>query len=180
MLSANGLDPFSKLQARQLDRCFDSEQTRRVVQDNGPEAPLLHTACRQELFKSTLRSYSELSHLNLVNWRAWTRSVIDAPAFSTLYGSPNPEHVLQQGQPVHLCPPPKDIVPPELVTKVQERAERVAAQLGLSGLACLHGFVNADTGELKVVDVDTSPPLHPGSAIYAQVRLSSSFSTCLA
>lgn len=71
---------------------------------------------------------------------------------------------------MHLCPPPEHIMPPDLVTKVQERVEKVAWQLGLSGLASLHGYINADTGELKVMDVDTSPPLHSASPLYAQVR----------
>ena len=58
---------------------------------------------------------------------------------------------------------------PDLVTKVQEKAERVAQQLELSGLASLHGFINADTGDLKVMDIDTAPPLHPASPVFAQV-----------
>lgn len=60
---------------------------------------------------------------------------------------------------------------PAVVTKVQEKAERVAQQLELSGLASLQGFVNADTGDLKVIDIDTAPPLHAGSPIYRQVSL---------
>lgn len=58
------------------------------------------------------------------------------------------------------------------MTSVQERAEYVARQLDLSGLASLQGYINADTGELRVVDIDTSPPLHAGSHIWAQVLLS--------
>ena len=60
---------------------------------------------------------------------------------------------------------------PALVTKVQEKAERVAQQLELSGLASLQGFVNADTGDLKVIDIDTAPQLHQGSPVFAQVSL---------
>ena len=73
---------------------------------------------------------------------------------------------------MHLCPPPEHIISPALVTRVQEKAERVAQQLELSGLASLQGYVNADTGDLKVVDIDTAPPLHPGSPVFAQVCLS--------
>ena len=70
---------------------------------------------------------------------------------------------------MRLCPPPEDLVLPSIVTKIQEKAERVAQQLGLSGLANLEGYINAETGEVKVIDIDTAPALHLASPIFAQV-----------
>lgn len=78
---------------------------------------------------------------------------------------------LQPGEAVWLCPPPSDIMASSLVTRVQEKAERVAQQLGLSGLASLQGYINADSGDLRVIDVDTSPPLQASSTIFAQVSI---------
>lgn len=46
----------------------------------------------------------------------------------------------------------------------------LAVGLGLRSIAQLDGFVNADTGELIVRDVKTSPALTDGSPLLQQVR----------
>ena len=47
----------------------------------------------------------------------------------------------------------------------------VARQLGLSGYACLEGFMNADTGSLTVMEVTTNPPLDSSSTFLTQVTV---------
>jgi hypothetical protein len=51
----------------------------------------------------------------------------------------------------------------------QKCAEALAVGLGLRSIAQLDGFVNADTGELIVRDVKTSPALTDGSPLLQQV-----------
>lgn len=55
------------------------------------------------------------------------------------------------------------------MTSLQEQAEQIAQLVGLSGVANIQGFVNADTGELSVQNVDTVPSLHSGCLIFKQV-----------
>ena len=86
---------------------------------------------------------------------------------SLAYGT----HDVQLGQPVRLCPPPPHIVAPDVLASVQERAEVVARQLGLSGYACLEGFMNADTGSLTVMEVTTLPALDSSSTFLTQVNV---------
>ena len=80
-------------------------------------------------------------------------------------------HLLQPGDPVNLCPPPEHIIEPRTLAGIQERAEIVALNLGLSGFATLDGFVNADTGNLTVLEVNSLPALDPGSILFSQARL---------
>ena len=100
----------------------------------------------------------------------WLLCAADVPSWgysSLAYGTCD----VQLGQPVRLCPPPPHIVGPEVLASVQERAEVVARQLGLSGYACLEGFMNADTGSLTVMEVTALPPLDSSSTFLTQVTV---------
>lgn len=78
----------------------------------------------------------------------------------------------QLGDKVPLCPPPVDLLSPEILTAIQEKAEIVATELKLAGLASIRGYVNTDTGSLTVLDVNTVPDLTTGSLIFKQVSTS--------
>ena len=69
-------------------------------------------------------------------------------------------------------PPPVDLLSPEILTAIQEKAEIVATELKLAGLASIRGYVNTDTGSLTVLDVNTVPDLTTGSLIFKQVSTS--------
>ena len=83
----------------------------------------------------------------------------------------------QLGDKVPLCPPPVDLLSPEILTAIQEKAEIVATELKLAGLASIRGYVNTDTGSLTVLDVNTVPDLTTGSLIFKQVSTSFSEAT---
>lgn len=67
-----------------------------------------------------------------------------------------------------VTPPPPHVLAPEVVAAAQGCAVAIALGLGLRSLAAVDGFVNADTGELVVLDVKPFPSLADGSPLWQQ------------
>jgi hypothetical protein len=57
----------------------------------------------------------------------------------------------------------------EAVSSARVRLEIVADRLGLSGAAEVWAYMHAETGELVISDVSTTPDLSPGALIFRQV-----------
>lgn len=68
-----------------------------------------------------------------------------------------------------LTPPPPTLVLAEAVSSARVRLEIVADRLGLSGAAEVWAYMHAETGELVISDVSTTPDLSPGALIFRQV-----------
>ncbi|WIA08499.1 hypothetical protein OEZ85_007934 [Tetradesmus obliquus] len=74
-----------------------------------------------------------------------------------------------EGSRQQFTPPPQHILPAAAVEAVQAFAVALADGLGLRSIAAVDGFVNVDSGELVVLDVQQLPDLANGSAILQQV-----------
>jgi D-alanine-D-alanine ligase-like ATP-grasp enzyme len=74
------------------------------------------------------------------------------------------------GRRVHITPAPPHVVPPAAAAALREHAAELGEHLGLRGLAQLDGFVNAETGDIIVLDARAFPKLADGHPLLQQVR----------
>lgn len=65
-----------------------------------------------------------------------------------------------------LTPPPPTLASPEAVRSARVRLEIVADRLALAGAAQISAYMHAETGELVVADVCTTPDLSPGALAF--------------
>lgn len=75
------------------------------------------------------------------------------------------------GTGVNLTPPPVPPlghVRPEAITAARRRIERIAEVLGLDGYARVDAFMQVDSGELVLIEVNTLPGLTPSTVIFHQ------------
>eukprot|EP00775_Hariotina_reticulata_P002565 gene2565-2867_t len=75
-----------------------------------------------------------------------------------------------QGEKHQLTPPPEHIVPAAALEAAKNFAVVLADGLGLRSIASVQGFVNVDTGEMVVLDVNPFPHLTDGSCLLQQVQ----------
>ncbi|XP_002983726.2 uncharacterized protein LOC9643966 [Selaginella moellendorffii] len=79
------------------------------------------------------------------------------------------EEKFQGGTGVNLTPPPPLICSEEAVRSCRERIELVANTLQLEGFARIDAFMNVDTGEVIVIEVNTVPGMTPSTVLIHQV-----------
>ncbi|GAB4817483.1 hypothetical protein N2152v2_004529 [Parachlorella kessleri] len=70
-----------------------------------------------------------------------------------------------------LTPPPSSWVQPQAVANFKLRMEMVADRLGLAGVARIEAFMNSETGDVVVSDVDPLPQLGPDALIFKQAAV---------
>ena len=78
------------------------------------------------------------------------------------------EEKFQGGTGVNITPPPTPFVKPSAVKKAKERMEITAKALGINGYARIDAFMHVRTGELIIIEANTTPALTPSTVIYQQ------------
>ena len=78
------------------------------------------------------------------------------------------EEKFQGGTGVNITPPPTPYVKPSAVKKAKERIEMVAKKLGVRGYARIDAFMHRKTGELLIIEANSTPGLTPSTVIYHQ------------
>ncbi len=78
------------------------------------------------------------------------------------------EEKFQGGTGVNITPPPTPYVKPSAVKKAMERVEKVAKAMGFSGYCRIDAFMHIKTGELIIIEANTTPGLTPSTVIYHQ------------
>ncbi len=78
------------------------------------------------------------------------------------------EEKFQGGTGVNITPPPSPYVKPQAIKKAQARMELVANKLGIQGYARIDAFMHVKTGELIVIEANSTPGLTPSTVIYHQ------------
>ncbi len=78
------------------------------------------------------------------------------------------EEKFQGGTGVNITPPPVEYVKPNAVKKAKQRMEKVAKTLGIRGYARIDAFMHIKTGELIIIEANTTPGLTPSTVIYHQ------------
>lgn len=78
------------------------------------------------------------------------------------------EEKFQGGTGVNITPPPRPYVKPSAVKAAKERMKKVARKLGISGYARIDAFMHRKTGELIIIEANSTPGLTPSTVIYHQ------------
>lgn len=78
------------------------------------------------------------------------------------------EEKFQGGTGVNITPPPSPFVKPSAIKKAQARMELVAKALGIRGYARIDAFMHVKTGELIIIEANSTPGLTPSTVIYHQ------------
>ncbi|XP_057972095.1 uncharacterized protein LOC131160433 isoform X2 [Malania oleifera] len=78
------------------------------------------------------------------------------------------EEKFQGGTGINLTPPPSSIISNETLEICKQRIELIANTLQLEGLSRIDAFVNVDSGEVLVIEVNTVPGLTPSTVLIHQ------------
>ncbi len=78
------------------------------------------------------------------------------------------EEKFQGGTGVNLTPPPEKFVKPKILNRVKKSIERVGEVLGIEGYSRLDAFIQIDTGDLILIEVNTLPGLTPSTVLFHQ------------
>lgn len=113
------------------------------------------------------------------NWIEITMGVVETQNVASLHAlSPSLtvalgnvlslEEKFQGGTGVNITPPPQPFVKKSAIQKAQKRMELVAIALGIQGYARIDAFMHRHTGELIIIEANTTPGLTPSTVIYHQ------------
>jgi len=78
------------------------------------------------------------------------------------------EEKFQGGTGVNMTPPPEEYVSEAVVKRVKKHAERVAKRVGIEGYCRVDMFMHIRTGDIVVIEVNTTPALTPSTVLYHQ------------
>ena len=78
------------------------------------------------------------------------------------------EEKFQGGTGVNITPPPVEIISSKNVQKVKNSVEKVAELVGIRGYARIDIFVQVQTGNIIVIEINTLPGLTPSTVIWHQ------------
>ncbi|KAK3029514.1 hypothetical protein RJ639_037535 [Escallonia herrerae] len=78
------------------------------------------------------------------------------------------EEKFQGGTGINLTPPPSPIISNEALLRCKQRIELIANTLQLEGFSRIDAFVNADSGEVLIIEVNTVPGMTPSTVLIHQ------------
>ncbi|KAF7825465.1 D-alanine--D-alanine ligase [Senna tora] len=78
------------------------------------------------------------------------------------------EEKFQGGTGVNLTPPPLSIMSEEALSKCKQHIELIANTLQLEGFSRIDAFVNVDSGEVLIIEVNTVPGMTPSTVLIHQ------------
>ncbi|PON53579.1 Glutathione synthetase, prokaryotic [Parasponia andersonii] len=78
------------------------------------------------------------------------------------------EEKFQGGTGINLTPPPLSIISNEALERCKQHIELIANNLQLEGFSRIDAFVNVDSGEVLIIEVNTVPGMAPSTALSEQ------------
>lgn len=78
------------------------------------------------------------------------------------------EEKFQGGTGINLTPPPLSIVSNDALARCKKHIELIANTLQLEGFSRIDAFINVDTGEVLVIEVNTVPGMTPSTVLIHQ------------
>lgn len=78
------------------------------------------------------------------------------------------EEKFQGGTGINLTPPPASIVSNEALERCKHRIELIANTLQLEGFSRIDAFLNVDSGEVLIIEVNTVPGMTPSTVLIHQ------------
>ena len=119
----------------------------------------------------------KLKWQELTDWIEITMGVLEengkmkalAPSLTVALGNIlSLEEKFQGGTGINITPPPQPHVKPSAIKKAQARMELVAKKLGIRGYARIDAFMHRKSGELIIIEANSTPALTPSTVIYHQ------------
>jgi D-alanine--D-alanine ligase len=78
------------------------------------------------------------------------------------------EEKFQGGTGVNITPPPEPYVKASAIESCKDKIQRAANVMGLDGFARIDAFMNTDTGEIIVIEINAIPGMTPSTVIFQQ------------
>ena len=78
------------------------------------------------------------------------------------------EEKFQGGTGINITPPPKSIAKPRALEKTRKLIGEVARKIGITGYSRIDAFMQIDTGNIMIIEVNTLPGLTPSTVFYHQ------------
>lgn len=78
------------------------------------------------------------------------------------------EEKFQGGTGINMTPPPEKYVKPSVLARAKKAVEIIAEKLGIEGYCRVDAFLNIDTGDLILIEVNTLPALTPSTVLFHQ------------
>ncbi len=78
------------------------------------------------------------------------------------------EEKFQGGTGINLTPPPEEFVSAKVLAKAKKSAEKVAQVLGIEGYCRMDLFMKVDSGDICVIEINSTPALTPSTVLYHQ------------
>ena len=78
------------------------------------------------------------------------------------------EEKFQGGTGVNLTPPPQEILPTKLCSRVEKNIEKLSKELNLSGYCRIDAFVDCTNGDLSIIEINSLPALTPSTVLFQQ------------
>ncbi|KAK9734399.1 hypothetical protein RND81_04G137100 [Saponaria officinalis] len=75
-----------------------------------------------------------------------------------------------QGTGINITPPPASVISQDALERSKRRTELIANTLKLEGFSRIDAFVNVDSGEVLVIEVNTVPGMTPSTVLIHQVN----------
>ncbi|MGM0482477.1 MAG: ATP-grasp domain-containing protein [Patescibacteria group bacterium] len=119
----------------------------------------------------------ELIHKRKRGWVEITMGVLEKegkiealnPSITVAEGSVlTVEEKFQGGTGVNLTPPPEEIVKPSAIERAKSLVKEMTEDIGVEGYARVDAFMQIDSGDLKIIEVNTLPALTPSTVLYHQ------------
>ena len=148
-----------------------------------PEHCLSSASCDSILFEEFIKTDpikiidGQLHYKNETGWIEITIGVVEK---NRLYHVFNPsvtvagnailsvEEKFQGGVGINFTPPPIEMMPKTLKTRIMDCAQRVAEQCGIEDYCRIDMFANNKTGEVIVIEINTLPGLSPSTVLFQQ------------
>ena len=100
--------------------------------------------------------------------KGFTMQELSIIATTGWYLSQSPELREMLDQMLGMTPPPEEYVKGEVLEKVKDAMEKVAKKTGIEGYCRIDAFVHIKTGEVIVIEINTTPALTPSTVLYHQ------------
>jgi D-alanine--D-alanine ligase len=120
---------------------------------------------------------NELKHKRRTGWIEITVGVVEQggkirsfnPSVTVVEGEVlTVEEKFQGGTGVNITPPPHSIMKPHVLGRVKRSIEKLAQEVGIRGYSRIDAFVNAQDGDLLIIEINTLPALTPSTVFYHQ------------
>src|SRR3989338_467768 len=143
-----------------------------------PSVPLSELLFENFVETDTLRvKANKLKYQHKTGWVEITVGVVEIdgkikslhPSITVVEGEVlTVEEKFQGGTGVNITPPPSNIMKPKILEMVKSRIAELAEGISIRGYSRIDAFVNVQSGDLQIIEVNTLPGLTSSTVFYHQ------------